>query len=171
MRMKLLSSAVILAAAATSVSAQQAVGNGSINVVQPLTVTSVANMDFGTIIRPATGTGTATISNAGALTVADGAVALPSAAVPQAAQFRIDGEGGQAVSLVIPATFTLNSNANALTITTSNDLVGLPTAQALSGALGTAGQLLVNVGGTVAIPAATPTGLYTGTLTVSASYN
>ena len=43
--------------------------------------------------------------------------------------------------------------------------------QTLSGALGTAGTLVVNVGGSVPIASTTPTGLYTGTFTVSAAYN
>ena len=63
------------------------------------------------------------------------------------------------------------NGADTLTVTTNNNLTGSAGSQTLSNALGVAGTLVFNVGGTVPIASTTPTGAYTGTFTVSAAYN
>ncbi|WP_409020869.1 DUF4402 domain-containing protein [Brevundimonas vesicularis] len=160
-----------LAGTASAQSSSSASGQGSITVIRPLTVSKSADMKFGTVVRPSTGSGSVIISNAGARTVSGGAVALNSGDTPQAAQFNIEGEGGQSVSVTIPATFSMINGAESLTVTTNNSLGANASAQTLSNALGSAGTLNVRVGGTVALPSTAATGVYTGTFTVSAAYN
>ena len=48
---------------------------------------------------------------------------------------------------------------------------GSASAQTLSGTLGSQGSLTVNIGGSVTLTATTPSGNYSGSFTVSASYN
>ena len=171
MRIGLFSIAMIAASISASAFAQSASGSGSITVLRPLTVTKNADLRFGTVVRPATGSGTAVISNAGVRSVTGGVAGLASGTTPGAAQFTLAGEGGQSVSVTVPATFNILNSTETLVITTTNDMAGSAGAQLLSGALGTAGSLVVNVGGSVPITSTTATGLYTGTFTVSAAYN
>jgi hypothetical protein len=169
----LLTAAAALAALAVSAPAmaQSATGQGSITVIRPLTVAKTADLRFGTVVRPSTGSGEVAISAAGARSTTGGVVGLSSGEAPQAAQFTIDGEGGQSVSVTVPATFAMTNGSKTLTVTTTNSLGAAASAQTLSNALGGAGSLNVRVGGTVPVAADAATGLYTGTFTVSAAYN
>jgi len=146
-------------------------GTGSITIIRPLTITKNADLKFGTVVRPGTGSGTAVVSAAGARSVTGGVVGLASGDTPAAAQFTVAGEGGQSVSVTIPASFTMANGSDSLTVTTSNNLTGSAASQTLSNALGAAGSLVFNVGGSVPITSTSATGLYSGTFTVSAAYN
>lgn len=163
--------AVTVATPALAQSTASTTGTGTITVIRPLTIAKNADLKFGTVVRPATGSGTVVVSSAGARSVTGSVVALAAGDTPQAAQFTVDGEGGQSISVTIPATFSMANGADNLTVTTSNDLVGSAGSQTLGNALGAAGALVFRVGGTVPIESTTNTGAYTGTVTVSAAYN
>lgn len=162
---------VATAGAAHAQSTASATGSGSITIIRPLTLTKNADLRFGTVVRPASGAGTAVVSAAGARNVTGGVVGLTSGDTPQAAQFTVDGEGGQSISISVPATFTIANGSDTLTVTTANNISGSAAAQTLSNALGSAGSLSFRVGGSVPVASTAPTGLYTGTFTVTASYN
>jgi hypothetical protein len=163
--------AVAFAAPALAQSTASTTGTGSITVIRPLTITKNADLKFGTVVRPGTGSGTAAVSAAGARTVTGGVVGLASGDTPQASQFTVAGEGGQSISVTIPASFTMANGTDSLTVTTSNNLAGSAGSQTLSNAMGAAGSLVFNVGGSVPITSTTPSGAYTGAFTVSAAYN
>ena len=168
--MKIAAAAALLTVVTTGAAfAQSDSGSGTITVIRPLTVTNDADLDFGVVTRPASGSGDVTIATTGARTVDVGIVEVGAGTT--AAQFPLDGEGGQSVSVTIPATFLMSKGGDDLTVTTSNDLAGGLTTQSLSGSLGSAGSLVVLIGGEVTLADTTPTGAYTGTLTVSAAYN
>ncbi|MES2035843.1 MAG: DUF4402 domain-containing protein [Pseudomonadota bacterium] len=176
MQLKIIAAAAALAAVAAASpalaqSTASATGTGSITVIRPLTLTKNADLKFGTVVRPSTGSGTVVISAAGARTVTGGVVGLASGDTPAAAQFTLDGEGGQSVSVTVPATFTMANGIDNLTVTTSNNLAGSAAAQTLSNALGSAGALTFKVGGSVPITSTATTGVYTGSFIVSAAYN
>ncbi|GAA0620571.1 hypothetical protein GCM10009422_15300 [Brevundimonas kwangchunensis] len=162
---------VAIAAPAMAQSSAQTTGTGSITVIRPLTITKNADLKFGTVVRPSTGSGTVTVSAAGARSVAGGVVGLSSGDTPQAAQFTVDGEGGQSISVTIPSTFSIANGSDTLTVTTSNNLSGSAATQTLSNSLGSAGSLSFRVGGSVPVASTSPTGTYSGTFTVSAAYN
>jgi hypothetical protein len=167
---------LVLAAASFSAHAQQSAsdtGSASVTVIRPISVTKNADLAFGTLVR---GNGTASVSTAGARSVTGGVQALAST-TPANAQFTVSGEGGQSITVTIPAPIALGNTTSgatgALTVTTSNDLSGAAGSQVLSGALGQAvnGSLVVKVGGSVTLTDATDTGVYAGTFTVAANYN
>lgn len=162
---------VAVAAPAMAQSSAQTTGTGSITVIRPLAITKNADLKFGTVVRPSTGSGTVAVSAAGARSVAGGVVGLSSGDTPQAAQFTVDGEGGQSISVTIPATFSIANGSDTLTVTTSNNLSGSAATQTLSNSLGSAGSLSFRVGGSVPVASTSPTGTYSGTFTVSAAYN
>lgn len=144
--------------------------SGSLTIVQPLTITKDADLRFGSIVKPEA-SGSVAISTAGARSVSDGVQALSAGDTPQAARFTVAGSGGHALSIQIPPSITLSSGANALVVTTTNNLTGSLAAQVLSGSPETSGSLEVRVGGSVALASTTEPGTYTGVLTVSAAYN
>lgn len=165
--------ALCLATAALPAAAQSATGAGSITLIRPLTVTKNTDMAFGTIVRPATSAGNGTVAVTAAATTArsvTGDVVALASTSASAAKFTLDGEGGQSVSVTVPATFTMTSGANSLTVTTSNDL-GSPSSVTLDSSLGSAGTKVFYVGGSVPIANDTATGAYSGSFTVTASYN
>jgi len=162
---------VLTAVAAPAMAQSSATGSGSITVIRPLTITKTADLKFGTVVRPGTGSGTVVVSAAGARSVTGGVVGLTSGDTPAAAAFSVAGEGGQSVSVTIPATFSMANGTDTLTVTTSNSLTGSAASQTLSNALGSAGSLAFSVGGSVPVASTTTTGAYTGTFTVSAAYN
>ena len=156
-----------IAAPAMAQSSASADGTGSITVIRPIQVANTANLAFGTVIRPATGSGSVTISPAGVPSVT-GVTLAPTSGARNAAAFTVTGEGGQAVSVTVPATFSMTGPASSTLLVTTANTVSSPT---LSNALGASGTLQVLVGGTVPIEASTTTGAYSGTFTVSAAYN
>lgn len=165
--------AALTVAVAAPAMAQSASANGagSITVIRPLTIAKNADLKFGTVVRPASGSGSVAVTAAGARSVTGGIVGLSSGDTPQAAQFTVDGEGGQSISVTVPSTFSIANGTDTLTVTTVNNLSGSAASQTLSNALGSAGSLSFRVGGSVPVASTTPTGAYTGTFTVSAAYN
>jgi hypothetical protein len=128
-------------------------------------------MAFGTIVRPTSGTGSVvlTAAESTARSTTGGAVALASTTATSA-EFTLNGEGAQLVSVVIPSEFNMTSGGNTLKVTTSNDLTNAGSV-ALDGSLGGAGSRVFYVGGSIPIANDTGTGTYNGSFTVTASYN
>lgn len=161
--------AVVAVAAPAFAQSASTTGTGSITIVRPLTVTKNADLQFGTVVRPATGNGTVVVSSAGARSFTGGVSGLATGATAGAAQFTVEGEGGQSVSVTVPATFQLVNGSDSLQVTTSNSLSGA--SQTLSNGMGASGNMSFKVGGSVPVSNGTPLGVYTGTFTVSAAYN
>lgn len=140
---------------------------GSVTIIQPLTIAKDVDLAFGRIVKPASGSGSVTIANTSdTVTAAGGAVALPGITTSRA-KFTIAGEGGQAVTVSVPASFNMLNGSNTIAVALTPDLSS-PTS--LSGALGSAGGATLYVGGNFSLPAGQATGLYTGTFNVSVAY-
>lgn len=138
-------------------------------ILRPMAVAKDTDLAFGRIVRPATGSGTVTVETTGARSVSGGAAALASS-VSSAAAFRILGEGAQAITVSIPPTFNLAKGGDTLVVTTANDLPGGSAAQTLAGAIGSDATLTVKVGGSITVLPTTPSGTYSGTVTLTATY-
>lgn len=173
MKLKFLAGTLFAGAALLSTPAfaqSSANATGSAKIIRPVAITNSTGLAFGTLIRPSTGTDTVTILNSadsvsGATTVAGSSVSR--------AKFAIAGEGGQSVSVTVPASFELarvgGSPTEKLVVTLSSDVSGSTT---LGGALGDTadGTKAVNVGGSFPLASNTATGNYSGTFTVSVAY-
>lgn len=144
-------------------------GCGSIvsaRILRSIAVAKVSDLRFGTLVR---GAGTIAVTAAGSRS-ATGQTGIVPGSVGSAAQFDVTGEGGQAITVTVPASFDLTNGSSTLKVTTSNDLPGGSSAQTLSGSIGTDSTLRVGVGGSLTLSPNTPSGNYTGSLTVTASY-
>jgi hypothetical protein len=142
-------------------------------IIQPITVTKDRDMQFGTLVKPRTGSGTVTVANNGTRSLGTGVASPASSAAPTSAQFTIKGEGAQAMTVAVPASFDLVNGASSLTVTTSNDgsIAAAGTTKTLSGVLGAEGSYVVQVGGAFDLASTTATGVYSGSFTVTAAYN
>ncbi len=143
------------------------VGRFTAKVIRSIAMTKTSDLVFGAVTKPATGSGSVTIDPAtGARATAGGVAGMPSPS-PGAAGFSVTGEGGQAITVTVPATFVMNGPA-AITVTTTSTVAGAPV---LSSVLGSAGSYAFGVGGSAPITSTTPTGDYTGAFTVTVAYN
>jgi hypothetical protein len=138
--------------------------NASVTVLRPLTVNSDRNLVFGTLVRPAVDK-TVSVSAAGDRLL-DGVTAAAGTAT--SARFTVTGEGGQAVTVTVPASVTMTNNAASLVVTTVSSGDGSAN---LSNALGASGAREVLVGGSFPLTSTTAAGTYIGTFTVTATYN
>ena len=165
--------AALQAQAADTVASGSNTASSSATIIRPVTVANGGALAFGTIIRPSTGTTTYAVAAADAARSVNGSDGLYLASTSSTnASFTITGEGGYAITVAIPATFSLtDSSSNSLTVTTSNDMTGAAGSQALSGSLGAAGNLTVKVGGSVPVTSTTATGTYSGSFALTATYN
>jgi hypothetical protein len=164
-------SATALFALATSASAASTSATTDAKIIQPITITKNVDMNFGTLIRPAT-SGTVTLSTAG---VVSGVTTVTGGtnAAPAAAKFTVNGEGGQSYS-ISETVSALSNGTTDLTLTLtkapgeSGTLVG--NVGTLGGDLGSAGAGELLYGASFPITATTATGAYSGTLQVTVNY-
>lgn len=140
---------------------------GLVTVLRALAITKTADLSFGRIQLPTSGVSTISLdAGTGIRTISGTAFGYPTPA-PTRAAFNITGEGGQQVSLSVPASLTLSGPAS-LTVTLTSSASSAPT---LAGTLGSGGAFAFTVGGRFDISNTTPTGAYSGMLTVSVDYN
>jgi hypothetical protein len=141
-------------------------GRFTATILRQLSITKTQDLVFGLVATPTAGNGTVTIDPATGARTTVGAVGYGSP-TPTQATFNVTGEGGQAFSVTIPATFQM-TGPQAMTVTTSNSAGGSPL---LSGALGSQGTFNFGVGGMIPVNSTTLTGSYTGNFTVTVAYN
>lgn len=156
--------ALIGSSGALSASAADATANGSVSIVTPVSVSSSQDLQFGAIIKPASGEASIAVSAAGVRSL--GTATAASNAASNQAVFTISGDAGLAITVTVDSSFDMVNaldNTKKLTVTTSTDKAG---AQALGGA----GSLTVNVGGAFTLGAAATAGDYSGSFKVAANY-
>jgi len=135
-------------------------------ILRQLSITKTQDLVFGVVSTPTSGNGTVTIDPATGARTTVGAVGFGTP-TPTQATFNVTGEGGQAFSVTIPATFQM-TGPQSMTVTTTNSAGAAPM---LGGALGSQGSFNFGVGGQIAVNSTTPNGSYTGNFTVTVAYN
>jgi hypothetical protein len=133
-------------------------------IVTPISISHVADMSFGNIITDADG-GTVVLVPAGTRTLNG----LTSPSVPgtvTAASFTVSGLDGATYSITLPASHTISSGGNNMTVDT---FTSNPSG---TGTL-TGGTQALNVGATLNVGASQPAGTYTNGsgFTVTVNYN
>lgn len=164
------------AASAASLAHAQASANQSttatVTIFRPITLTKNTDLSFGTVVRPASGSGTVTISEVDGSRSLTGSGALlstgPNAAAGRAT-YTVSGEGGQTFSISVPANFNMVRTGGSETITVI--LTPSATTGLLDNALGSAGTAAFGVGGQIPVSDNTASGAYTGAFTTTVAYN
>lgn len=151
-------------AIAQSVGANGPKATASVNVMKPLQLTALRNLQFGTVlVGTFTGNQNVTITPSGR-TCGSGA-GLTCSGVFSTAQYRVSGTNNQ-VALISSATPTIN-----LTNGTGATLVLTPTFPASVAFTNSGNQgVLFEVGGILSFNSAMADGLYTGTLEIQVAY-
>ena len=159
---------VYIAPSRTTPNSGSTSGRATATVRRPITVSKSSDLNFGTVIRPRSGSGTVSIDAAtGARSFTGGAINTPNTTSARAV-YTIGGEGGQAFSITVPQTFAMTLGSDSLTVTTSATAAG---AHVLSSSLGSAGTFGFGVGGTLPVTNTTVTGAYSGSFNVTVNYN
>ena len=140
---------------------------GSTRILQAISIAENSALNFGRIVRPASGSSGIQLTAGGVRSVTSGTAALAGGGTVSAASYTVTGEGGQSFSITPDATFDMVNGANSITVT--------PTASAatgsLSGSIGSSGTANFSVGGTFTISDATVSGDYSGSFNVVVAYN
>ena len=149
-----------LLAASSPAAAAQITAATSANIVKPVSLTKLQDMDFGTLlVTNYTGTRTIAMSRAGAVTCS---ADITCSGAPKQARFNIQGTNKLVVLINVASAGLVNGG------TTIPFTADAPASIALtnSGAPG----FDIDVGGSLTVSGSIPAGLYTGTMTVTADY-
>lgn len=144
----------------------------SVRIIQPIALTKVNNLAFGTVVRPASGSSTITISTSSDTpTVDSGTAVLVAGGTRTRASYTVTGEGAQTVAITVPASVVMTDGSNNITVTLTPEA----TTDTLSGTLGTTGGFsgdgTLYVGGSFSISNTTVSGNYSGTFSTTVAYN
>lgn len=140
--------------------------NAIATVRKALTLTKTSDLAFGAIRAPDAGSGSVTINaSTGVRSIAGGTPVLIGGMSSSRAQFTVGGQGSTAFSISVPSSFSLTrSGGGSLTSTLTPTATGAQT-------LSTGGAFSLGVGGTLTVPSGSAGGDYSGTFTVTVSYN
>lgn len=141
-------------------------GYASATVTQGLALTSSGALNFGTLIRPTSGSGTAVIGADDGNYYNSNIFALPRSGAPSRVLFSATGEPSKAISISIPAHFDLVRSGGGSTLD-----VAVSSNAGSSGTLNSSGTYTFGVGGSINVSTSTLTGVYTGSFVVSVAYN
>jgi hypothetical protein len=155
-----------LAAETPATPSTGAVGRFQAHILRSIAISKTSDLVFGRISRPLTGLGQVTIDPVSGARTTSGALAFDTP-TPSRAAFHVTGEGGQAITVTVPATFQM-TGPQPMTVTTTTSITG--SAQ-LDSVPGSAGAFTFGVGGSASIDSTTPTGDYSGSFTVTVAYN
>ena len=144
----------------TSANAAQITAATSANIVKPVQLTKLQDMDYGTLlVSNYVGTRNVVMSRAGALTCP---AEITCSGATKQARFNVQGTNKMVVGISVTSAGLVNGGN---TIPFTPDVVTSVTLTN-SGAPGTD----VDIGGTLTVNGSIPGGLYTGTLTITADY-
>lgn len=173
---------VTLAAMASSEANAQASAQGTASanavIAKPITISSTANLDFGTIVPNSTGNGTITVTvdTAGTTPPALGGVVDGTwlGGTISAAGFAVTGRPNATYAITIPAggvTITGTNVANTMTVDTFTESTAGAGGTLLVGATPGLGEDSFTVGARLNVPAAQADDTYTGNFNVTVAYN
>ncbi|GAA3930763.1 DUF4402 domain-containing protein [Chitinophaga oryziterrae] len=145
-----------LAGISTGVHAQEtASATATATIVTPISITKNVDMNFGNVAVQSTSGGTVVLTPAGVRSKTGGVTLPTTMGSVSAASFTISGTGAYTYTVTLPSTaHTISSGTNTMTVT-----VFTSTPSGANGAL-TAGEQTLNVGATLNVGPAQPSGVY-----------
>ena len=140
-----------------------ATASATARIVSPISLTKTADLNFGDVVSGASA-GTVVVTPAGVRSAGGGAT-LGNATSVAAAAFTAGGQGSATYAITLPASASVTSGANTMTVN------GFTSSPSGTGALNAGGSQPITVGATLNVGAAQATGTYTGTFSVTVTYN
>jgi hypothetical protein len=153
---------VLAAGVARAQSSATATATASARVLTKIQLTKTSDLNFGDLVAGAA-LGTAVVNTAGVRS-STGGVSLAVGTVSQAA-FTVQGEPNKSYTIAIPASVTISSGANNMTVNTFTSNLASPAT------LPAGGSQALNIGATLNVGANQATGSYTNTFNVTIAYN
>jgi hypothetical protein len=148
---------------AGEVFAATATSDVSASIVPAITITKNTDMEFADVVASGSA-GTVVLSTAGARSVTGGAT-LGNGTGAAAAAFTVSGDPSSTYSISLPASATITSAPNTMTV---NTFTSSPSG---TGTLSVGGTQALSVGATLQVGASQAQGTYTGTFDVTVAYN
>jgi len=147
--------------------------NATVNTYRGISVASSTNLAFGTVRRANSGNTVMTVNPVGPLASYSRGVTGTGSTVSgtfSPATFTVSGEGGQMITVTVPASFSMTKTGGTTPITVNLTKSTLPTViPTPAAALGTTAPFYV--GGNFTIDSTYDAGDYSGTFDVTANYN
>jgi spore coat protein U-like protein len=154
---------------AGSAVADTATASSTSIIVDPIKITKVADLSFGTIASGSS-SGRVTVTPAGVRSLTGGAVAIGGGAT--AAKFDVTGTGTMTYSVTLTSDASLSDGTNTMPFTRIADTSAsaITSGDVTAGAL-IAGKQSIYIGGALDVAANQVAGTYTGTITAVVEYN
>ena len=159
--------AIAIVSANSSFAQASATASASATIVTPISIAKVTDMNFGNVAVSATLAGTVILAPASTRTTGGaGGVTLPAVTgTVAAASFTVSGQATYTYAISLPATKTLTSGGNNMTV---DNFTSTPSA---TGTLGAGGTQTLTVGATLNVAAGQAAGTYTNAAGVPVTVN
>ncbi|GEM_PF-1175626 len=159
---------LVMAGQAYAQASAQADADASVTIIQPLTLSNEADLNFGRIVK-GNGEGTVTISSSTDTVSVDGGGWTSAAGITTSrAAFLAEGEDDATISITVPASVTLDLDGG------DDELEVELTANSTTATLGSGpnddGEYRIRVGGSFEVDEDTAVGAYTGSFEVTVAY-
>lgn len=154
---------LVPAGSAMAQSSSSASATATATIITPILLTNTAALQFGNVVASTTA-GTIVVAADATRTWTGGATGISGLPVTAAA-FGVTGGANRTFTISLPASATITSGSNSMTVDTFTS--SIPSPSALNGS----GAASFNVGGTLTVGASQATGSYTGTFSVTVAYN
>ncbi|MHB1047194.1 MAG: DUF4402 domain-containing protein [Thermoanaerobaculia bacterium] len=154
---------LVPAGSAMAQSSASASATATATIITPITLTNTTALQFGNVVASTTA-GTIVVSAAGARSWTGGATGISGLTV-SAAAFTVGGGADRTFTISLPASTTITSGTNNMTVDTFTSSLGA------SSTLDGTGAAALAVGGTLNVGASQAAGSYTGTFSVTVAYN
>ena len=145
---------VMFSFAASAFAQSTATASATATILTPIAITKDVDMNFGNLAASGT-SGTVVLTPAGGRSATGGVTLLPAGTIT-AASFTVTGIAGTTYSIALPASATINSGVNTMTVDFFNS-----TPTVLAGGTLTGGTETLLVGATLNVGVAQVAGVYT----------
>jgi hypothetical protein len=154
---------LVLAGLAAPVLARSAPATGSANINQAISIAKLTDLQFGALVRPASGFGSVAIDALSGTRLVGGNAGAAGGATGRAS-FNVTGDPNRAFSATVPVSFSLDDE------TPGNDIIVVLSSDAPP-LLDGSGAAVIGVGGQFPLTPGQKLGAYTGNFTISVAYN
>ena len=158
---------VVIASANSSFAQATATASASANIITPISIVKVTDMNFGNVAVSATLAGTVVLAPAGTRTTGGGGgVTLPATVgTVAAASFTVSGQASYTYAITLPVSCVITDGTHNMTV---NTFTSSPSS---TGTLSTGGVQTLNVGATLNVTAAQAANAYTNATGVPVTVN
>jgi hypothetical protein len=138
----------------------------TVTVRRSIQITKLSDLQLGTLVKPAAGSGTVAINASIGVQTTGGANPPIGVTGPASgrASYTLTGEPGTAFTITVPASATLTSGANTIALTLTNTTSGGQT-------MPVGGSMALGIGCSAPIASTTATGSYATSFVVTITYN